>query len=97
MLTTTLTGKVGITYLSPVPGDAGAYIFDWQYWDLTSGKIFVFVLVSLPLLMFGKIVPKEIGSRQYRFFAIKLNWVARQTVRLLGWLPAGSLWPFVRR
>lgn len=87
-----LKGVVGLDLpLVGLASEGGIRVDTW-FLDLTGTKLFVFVATAIPLLLLGKIIPKEIGSRHYRFFALRWNCFARFVVRVLGWLPAGALW-----
>ena len=85
--------KVGLFYpkISTFNGSNPIYI-TIGYLDLSGEKLFTFAIVAVPLLLFGKILPKEIGAIHYKFFSLKWNWFARQTIRIIGWLPSGTLW-----
>ena len=85
--------RVGIFYPKISSFDTSKPIYlIFGYLDLSGEKIFTFAIVAIPLLLLGKILPKEIGAVHYKFFSLKCNWFARQTIRVLGWLPSGTLW-----
>lgn len=87
-----ISGLVGIHYPWPAPTSEDFFNYKLEYWDLTGSTLFNFVVVSLPLLIFGKIIPKHVGMQHYKFFGYDWNCGARIVLRLLGWLAAGVLW-----
>ncbi len=57
--------------------------------DLTNEKMFVFLIVSVPILLFGKILPKTMGQRYPMFFGYHFFWFASVCKWMLSWIVQG--------
>lgn len=68
-------------------------IFDYASFSLEKQIVFVFVSSSLPLLIFGKIVPKALGLSYPQFFGINFNFIARIANVSFGWMAKGVVAP----
>ncbi len=64
-----------------------------QWIDITGSKTLIFVCSTIPVLILGKIIPKEIGAHKDIFFAYKLNRLARGIVFVFGPITKGLVWP----
>jgi hypothetical protein len=93
---TGITDRIGLPYPTATLNGA-ALEFGSGFLDLTGEKLFIFVAVSLPVLIVGKIVPKHFGMNNPFFYAYRLNWAARLVRRMLGWLSVGSMWLLIRQ
>lgn len=87
------TDAIPFYYPAETKWEDNKFIFIFSNIDLGGSKSLVFVASSLPILIFGKIIPKEVGARYDVFFAHHLNSVAIICVRIIGWLPSSLLWP----
>lgn len=79
-----------VYWVSPTPTGLN---WVWGHLDLSGQKVLVFFASSFPILVFGKVLPKEIGALFNYYFAYKLNFVARAFVRVVGFIPAAFRWP----
>lgn len=64
--------------------------------SLDRQKIMIFVATALPIIYFGKIVPKTVGSQYPVFFAYKLFFVGNWAFWIIGWMPRGLHWALLR-
>lgn len=67
--------------------------FVWASIDASGQKVLIFCASAFPILVFGKIVPKEFGALFNYFFAYRLNWWARKAVIAIGIIPMGLQLP----
>ncbi len=78
----------------PGASSGGIQVYvQWLVVDLSGKKILVFLASALPILIFGKIIPKEVGSLFHYTFAYRLNRVARMLVKIFGFIPQAMSWP----
>jgi len=56
--------------------------------DISGRKTLVFLASAFPILILGKVVPKEVGALFNMFFAYRLNWLARPLVAIFWVFPA---------
>lgn len=59
--------------------------------SIVTQKVFLFVAVSIPLLLLGKIIPKHLGATYPWVFSLRMRGFNRVVVFLLGWIPAGAI------
>lgn len=84
---------IKFSFISWIEGSQDGLKFVWKELDLSGNKTLVFFASAFPILIFGKILPKEVGIVFCHFFAYKLNAVARALVWLFGVIPLGMRWP----
>lgn len=84
-------------YIPNLSWDGQSLTPNFREIDLSGKFFFNFVIVSLPLLALGKIVPKQVGMKNYKFFAVRLNFIGRFFLLTIGWVSAGMLRPFVKK
>jgi CBS domain containing-hemolysin-like protein len=65
----------------------------WSQLDMSGQKMLVFFASAFPILVFGKVLPKEIGALFNHFFAYRMNKVARGLVNVFGFIPKALKWP----
>ena len=62
-------------------------------YDITSVGLLVFISSTIPVLLLGKIIPKDIGVRKSKFFLTQFRHLIWVTGNFLGWISKGTLWP----
>ena len=60
--------------------------------ELDGGKMLIFVGSALPIIYFGKIIPKTVGLKFPVRFAYRLYRVGNFSFFLIGWMPRGLNW-----
>lgn len=63
---------------------------------LDQAKLLIFVASALPIIFFGKIVPKTIGLRYPAQFAYRFFAVGNAAYWTIGWMPRGLNWLVMR-
>lgn len=93
-LVSTMTEAKGIIVGIPYP-----YIFEeslrisWFSLDLSGQKTLVFFASAFPILVFGKVIPKEVGVLFNMLFAYRLNSLAQWLVFFFGFIPKAMSGP----
>lgn len=67
----------------------------WIDLDLSGQKTLVFFASAFPILVFGKVIPKEVGVLFNKFFAYRLNSLAQWLVFLFGFIPKAMSGPLM--
>lgn len=60
--------------------------------EFESSKALIFVASALPIIYFGKIIPKTIGLQFPAIFAYRLFPVGKASFYIIGWMPRGLNW-----
>jgi CBS domain containing-hemolysin-like protein len=86
---------IGSLFLNPEGESICNYgaILCSQEIDISSQKLFVFVASSIPILVFGKILPKYVGLCYPHFYSIYFNSIARIANSCMGWVSRGVTAP----
>ncbi len=91
-----LIKPIGFNFISSLSLMEDGVKYTWSHIDLSGQKILVFFASSFPILVFGKVLPKEIGSLFNYTFAYRLNFIAIITVKVFGVIPRTLSWPLAR-
>lgn len=67
----------------------------WIDVDVSGQKTLVFFASAFPILVFGKVIPKEVGVLFNMFFAYRLNASAQWLVFFLGFIPKAMSGPLI--
>lgn len=67
----------------------------WVDLDLSGQKTLVFFASAFPILVFGKVIPKEVGILFNTFFAYRLNFLAQWLVFFFGFIPKAMSGPLI--
>ena len=59
-------------------------------------KMLIFISSALPILYFGKIIPKMVGLRYPYVWAYRAYWIGWASNRLIGWIPRGLIYGLIR-
>lgn len=62
-----------------------------HFFEFTSDKALVFFASSVPILIFGKIIPKMVGLKNQEFFAYRNYWFGSTSNFFLGWLSRSAI------
>jgi ABC-type multidrug transport system fused ATPase/permease subunit len=84
---------ISLNYISSLGFSGNAITYTWSSIELGGQKTLIFFASAFPILIFGKIVPKEIGIVFNHLFAFRFNRLARVIVAVVGFIPKGMSWP----
>jgi len=65
-------------------------------YDFEAAKTLIFVASALPIIYFGKIIPKTIGLSNPSWFAYRLYRVGEASFFIIGWMPRGLNWALAK-
>lgn len=68
------------------------FVYGWEEIDITSVRVFVLCAATIPVLLFGKVIPKVLGREFAAVCIAKFGWLAQVTKFSLGWITLGLTW-----
>ncbi|QFU07178.1 hypothetical protein PARPLA_00878 [Rhodobacteraceae bacterium THAF1] len=87
-------GSVPLMISTPYPVVGNASLsYEWLQLDIGGQQVLIFFASAFPILVLGKVVPKEIGAIFNMFFAYRMNPVARKVAFVMGPIPKAMSWP----
>ncbi|MEM9795074.1 MAG: hypothetical protein AAF919_01200 [Pseudomonadota bacterium] len=75
--------KIGASFFGDAP--RGQPFLPMTAIDFSNDKVFVFLVVSIPVLLVGKLAPKIAGQRFPVFFGFRMFWFAEFCRRFFSW------------
>lgn len=89
----TVLKSIGFNIVTSIQFTSGGINWISSNVDVGGQKVLVFFASAFPILVFGKVLPKEIGALFNHFFAYRVNGVARGLVLVFGFIPKALKWP----